>query len=109
MMFIRRASSAEPMRSRRGRGGTIADERRAFRYRQRDRAISRGLADYRLGVFALGSAAQQVAAPTSRYRALMEIEPIEVEGFYHCPGGASGLPDRFCQQVANARIDLITV
>ena len=85
MMFIRRASSAEPMRSRRGRGGTIADERRAFRYRQRDRAISRGLADYRLGVFALGSAAQQVAAPTSRYRALMEIEPIEVEGFYQKP------------------------
>ena len=95
------------MRSRRGRGGTIADERRAFRYRQHDRAISRGLADYRLGVLAFGSAAQQVAAPTPRYRAL--IEPIEVEGFYYCPGGASGLPNWFCQQVANARVDLITV
>jgi hypothetical protein len=71
MMFIRGASSAEPTRSRRGRGGTIADERRAFRYRQQDRAISRGLAD-RLGVLALGSAAQQVAAPTPRYRALMK-------------------------------------
>src|SRR6267154_3761929 len=32
------------------------DERRALRYRQHDRAISRGLADYRLGVLALGSA-----------------------------------------------------
>ena len=40
---------------------------------------------------------------------LDEIEPIEVEGFYYCPGGASGLPNRFCQQVANARVDLITV
>ena len=60
------------MRSRRGRGGTIADERRAFCYWQHDRAISRGLADYRLGVLAFGSAAQQVAAPTPRYRALMK-------------------------------------
>jgi hypothetical protein len=96
------------MRSRRGRGGTIADERRAFRYRQHDRAISLGLADYRLGVLALGSAAQQVAAPTPRYRALMKSSRSRSRASTTAPG-ASGLPNWFCQQVANARVDLITV
>jgi hypothetical protein len=65
-------------------------------------------------IIALGSlpSVRRRAASRSSHPSISgldEIEPIEVEGFYHCRGGVGVLPNRLCQQVANARVDLITV